>query len=485
MLIYSHNLAEKLFGFAQSREFLKYNTDLCGVLDDPNLKIDIDLAIDLHKADRGDEEAARRLTNTLILCSAFIDISTQNFYAFKMSTRPIFTSHINRINTTFSAISLGQTSILSDLRSSGEDKDGFLNKLLDALKDCLNSPCNLFAQSSDSVASLAKVANTQNINAIPSFKEIKDQFTHTFEGVDHTLFKKLPKTIKSNVIKMGQLCQKAWGESMDMFFEKDKDAKQKIIEKAQSGEALDFEDEGFRYIPDLENYLNADKMASNILSKVASDLGGCFDGFQQSYRYDPYSADYNLAKTSNEPTKNKVNDIEFKQNLLGQAETKGKRDLSVYSVSNPKVSAEESKNPADRPKEECKQGEVGDGKSEESKIKSGSTPSSKLQKGGNPSIYPFWDSLNSKFSGLTNLGIWGDAAHQARKSDHNTGDALDVGVSNSTQGKQVYQDIINNASSNNVKYIIHQGKIWSPEKGERSYSGSNPHNGHVHVSFDR
>jgi len=332
MLIYSHNLAEKLFGFAQSRDFLKYNTDLCGILEDPNLQTDIDLAIDLHKADRGDEEAARRLTNTLILSSAFIDMSTKNFYVFKMSTRPVFTNHINRINLTFSAISLGQTSILNNLKTSGEDEDGFIDKLLDALKDCLNSPCNLFAQSSDSVASLAKVANTQNINAIPSFSEIKDQFTHTFEGIDHTLFKKLPKSIKSNVIKMGQLCQKAWGESMDMFFEKDKDARKKIIEKAQSGDALDFEDEGFRYVPDLDNYLNANKMASNILSKVAGDLGGCFDGFQQSYRYDPYSSDYNLAVTSNKPTKSKVNDIDIEQNLFGQAETGGERDLNAPAV---------------------------------------------------------------------------------------------------------------------------------------------------------
>jgi hypothetical protein len=335
MLIYSHNLAEKLFGFAQSRDFLKYNTDLCGILEDPNLQTDIDLAIDLHKADRGDEEAARRLTNTLILSSAFIDMSTKNFYAFKMSTRPVFTKHINRINLTFSAISLGQTSILNDLKAGGEDEDGFIDKLLDALKDCLNSPCNLFAQSSDSVASLAKVANTQNINAIPSFSEIKDQFTHTFEGIDHTLFKKLPKSIKSNAIKMGQLCQKAWGESMDMFFEKDKDARKKIIEKAQSGDALDFEDEGFRYVPDLDNYLNANKMASNILSKVAGDLGGCFDGFQQSYRYDPYSADYNLAVTSNKPTKNKVNDTDFEQNPFGQPiidATEQDRDLNAPAV---------------------------------------------------------------------------------------------------------------------------------------------------------
>lgn len=111
--------------------------------------------------------------------------------------------------------------------------------------------------------------------------------------------------------------------------------------------------------------------------------------------------------------------------------------------------------------------------------------SSKLQKGGNPSIYPFWDDLNSRFGGLKDYGIWGDKAHQARKSDHNSGDAIDVGINGAAQGKAVYQDIIKNSGRNNVKYVIHQGKIWSPSQGERPYTGSNPHNTHVHVSFNK
>ena len=76
-------------------------------------------------------------------------------------------------------------------------------------------------------------------------------------------------------------------------------------------------------------------MASNILSKVAGDLGGCFDGFQQSYRYDPYSADYNLAVTSNKPTKNKVNDTDFEQNPFVQPiidATEQDRDLNAPAV---------------------------------------------------------------------------------------------------------------------------------------------------------
>ena len=70
MIIYKHNLAEKLFGFAYSKEFLRQNTDLCGFVDDPNLALDIDLAIDLHRALRSDPIAAETLTNVLILSSS-------------------------------------------------------------------------------------------------------------------------------------------------------------------------------------------------------------------------------------------------------------------------------------------------------------------------------------------------------------------------------------------------------------------------------
>ena len=65
MVIYTNNLAEKLFGFAMSRDQLR-NTGLCDILEDPNLQLDIDLAIDFNAAVRGDEDAAERFTNTFI-----------------------------------------------------------------------------------------------------------------------------------------------------------------------------------------------------------------------------------------------------------------------------------------------------------------------------------------------------------------------------------------------------------------------------------
>lgn len=115
--------------------------------------------------------------------------------------------------------------------------------------------------------------------------------------------------------------------------------------------------------------------------------------------------------------------------------------------------------------------------------------SSGLQQGANANIYPFWDDIKSKYSGVQNWGIWGDAAHRLRKSDHNTGDALDVGISSTAQGTEISQYIINQAGSGgnpyNVKYLIFNGQIWSPSKGLRPYTGKNPHSGHIHISFNR
>lgn len=88
---------------------------------------------------------------------------------------------------------------------------------------------------------------------------------------------------------------------------------------------------------------------------------------------------------------------------------------------------------------------------------------------------------------VTNSGIWGDKAHQARKSDHNTGDAVDLGVKSLDQGQQVADSLLNEAEARGVKYIIFNHKIWSSERkdeGWRPYKGDNPHTGHVHVSFD-
>ena len=71
MIIYKSNLAEKLFGYALSREFIKFDSTLCDLLDDPDLQLDFELAINFNKAINGNLKARETFTNTFILCKNY------------------------------------------------------------------------------------------------------------------------------------------------------------------------------------------------------------------------------------------------------------------------------------------------------------------------------------------------------------------------------------------------------------------------------
>lgn len=81
-------------------------------------------------------------------------------------------------------------------------------------------------------------------------------------------------------------------------------------------------------------------------------------------------------------------------------------------------------------------------------------------------------------------GILGDARHQASKSDHNSGNAVDIthdplsGADGQIIAEHAIQD-------QRVTYVIWQGRIFNRARaaeGWRKYTGSNPHNHHVHIS---
>ncbi len=81
-------------------------------------------------------------------------------------------------------------------------------------------------------------------------------------------------------------------------------------------------------------------------------------------------------------------------------------------------------------------------------------------------------------------GLLPSAAHvkQNPNSDHNSGYAVDIthdpifGIDCSKAYGYLKLD-------SRVKYLIFKGRIWSAEKGERPYTGSNPHNKHLHISI--
>jgi hypothetical protein len=81
-------------------------------------------------------------------------------------------------------------------------------------------------------------------------------------------------------------------------------------------------------------------------------------------------------------------------------------------------------------------------------------------------------------------GLLPSVAHQKQNpnSDHNTGLAVDL-THDPVNGIDCV-DIYNRLKSDGrIKYLIFQGKIWSKDKGEKKYTGTNQHNKHLHISI--
>jgi hypothetical protein len=84
-------------------------------------------------------------------------------------------------------------------------------------------------------------------------------------------------------------------------------------------------------------------------------------------------------------------------------------------------------------------------------------------------------------------GLLPSAAHikASPNSDHNTGLAVDL-THDPKHGIDCADIFEKLKEDKRVDYLIFQGKIWSRERareGNRKYSGSNPHNKHLHISI--
>lgn len=81
-------------------------------------------------------------------------------------------------------------------------------------------------------------------------------------------------------------------------------------------------------------------------------------------------------------------------------------------------------------------------------------------------------------------GLLPSAAHikASPNSDHNTGFAVDLTDDPKAGIKcsEIYEKL---KEDKRVKYLIFKGKIWSLDRGEKPYTGSNPHNKHLHISI--
>ena len=81
-------------------------------------------------------------------------------------------------------------------------------------------------------------------------------------------------------------------------------------------------------------------------------------------------------------------------------------------------------------------------------------------------------------------GLLPSAAHlkQNPTSDHNTGLAADLthDPKNGVDCKEIFQAL---KKDKRVKYLIFNGRIWIRGRGEKVYSGANPHRTHLHISI--
>jgi len=75
--------------------------------------------------------------------------------------------------------------------------------------------------------------------------------------------------------------------------------------------------------------------------------------------------------------------------------------------------------------------------------------------------------------------------HQNPNSDHNSGYAVDI-THDSVNGVDCAIAFEKLKADKRVKYLIFNGKIWSPDRGgegNRDYTGPNKHPHHLHISI--
>ena len=97
-----------------------------------------------------------------------------------------------------------------------------------------------------------------------------------------------------------------------------------------------------------------------------------------------------------------------------------------------------------------------------------------------------WRLLAAAFPKIAGLGAWGDRTHNARKSCHNTGKAIDAMTKNTGTHAAIVKWALVNRSELGITLIISRRQKWSAATGwnPAPYRGLSPHTDHVHLSID-
>lgn len=264
MLIYSHSTPEKLIPIAISKEYIRENTDVCDLVDDPTIGIDVEFAINYKKAITGDPTSIETFIDSLILSGYALDAATLDYYVKNVKSNPVLYPYIkNSVN-----------------------KSSNFN-----IRDCLNSPCNYFAPVSNNIGTLADVASTLNYNTIPtlSLTAIPAAFSMSLAALN-----KIPRSIQESVGELTQLTTDTFKTIVNIF--NDDPEKVKAQEDAiKSGMSYRSSSIGDIYTSDYRHYLNISVAASDLLGNIANTMGNCFKLYQYHHRYNPF--DYEMNQT--------------------------------------------------------------------------------------------------------------------------------------------------------------------------------------------
>jgi hypothetical protein len=310
MLIYSTNFADKLFGYAISRDFIKNSSPFCDLIDDPILGPEIDLAINFNRGINGDKEAATNFTNTLALCSGIFDPYTVKFWTKKMYNYPVFDPEIERLK--FIYYNLDE---LTTIGGGGSDASrDFASLLKNALKDCLNSPCNLFSPTSNSVGLITQVAPALTESTILPVGSLKGQMSNITSGMDTTIMNKVPEIFQGAFVRLSQATTAAWGDVCNTVM--GKKTAEELAQQATSGTLRD-KPSGHLFTPDINAFASLSFSSTNIMASIMGDLGGCSRKMEHESQYNPYSSNQNKS-TPADIRGNNVNGNAYDQLPNGQ-----------------------------------------------------------------------------------------------------------------------------------------------------------------------
>jgi len=282
MVIYGNNLHEKLQGVAISRDYLKHHTPFCDIVDDPDFEVDINLAVGYHEAITGGD--THEFVRYLTLNSGNLDQSTINFYVKKVKVNPVFESAIIEMNLRW-----GDPEAWDDL---------YQKSFLDMLKDCLNSPCNLFAETSDSIGRIAQQSSTKTGENTWGVGSLSASFGNILNGLDETITKSIPKLFSEGFTELVQSGKGAWTNTQAILTGKKNVAElTALANKGSSFRGSAAQGKVYGYTPDVKSYFSTAKAGSNVMTAIKQELGGCFDKFQHSFRYNPYTDNLSTPKS--------------------------------------------------------------------------------------------------------------------------------------------------------------------------------------------